>query len=452
MKFILLIFFQLVNLCFRLDAQVSVTYNALPLTTVIRNPERGFYVHTEVYSKGTYQALSQSDLNFYKSQNYSIILRVFYLENFLNTSISTTFLTSIRNDFILIRSTGLKCVLRFAYSYDQTKVGSLDASKSQVLAHITQLKPILVEFADIIAVMQAGFIGTWGEWYYTDNFGYPTPSLSDLANRKAVFDSLLAALPTQRMIQIRTPSLKQKLYSSKIAITSSEAYTGSTKARIGHHNDCFLASSDDYGTYEDISIEYPYLEQETKYLAMGGETCAVNKPRSDCVTALAEMQKFHWSYLNIGYHPDVISNFRTQGCFTTIQNRLGYRIVLISSLFPKSCKTNSPISFQLKLNNTGFAAPFNPRKAYLVLKSNTSTYSFALNTKPNFWLPGALQTINESITLASVRAGDYKLYLNLPDLNSALSSRSDYSIRFANENLWDASTGYNNLMQTLTVT
>ena len=50
-----------------------------------------------------------------------------------------------------------------------------------------------------------------------------------------------------------------------------------TTARpAGHHNDCFLASSTDFGTYDDKSVEYPYLKDDTKYTVMGGETCAVS--------------------------------------------------------------------------------------------------------------------------------------------------------------------------------
>ncbi|CAF1108593.1 unnamed protein product [Brachionus calyciflorus] len=83
------------------------------------------------------------------------------------------------------------------------------------------------------------------------------------------------------MLQIRTPFYKRNLFSNPNAITSSEAYiTSNPRSRVGHHNDCFLASSDDYGTYEDISVEYPFLSSETLYLPMGGETCNPNPPRS----------------------------------------------------------------------------------------------------------------------------------------------------------------------------
>ena len=237
----------------------------------------------------------------------------------------------MQQDFNTIRSAGLKCIIRFAYSDDQSLVGSLDANKTQVLAHISQLKPLLNNHSDIIMVVQTGFIGAWGEWYYTDNFGYPTPNAIDNLNRKTVVDALLAALPPNKKIQLRTPALKIKLNSTySIPLSATEAFTRTNKARIGQHNDCFLASSTDFGTYENKVNDYSWLAQETNYLPMGGETCAVNLPRSGCATALDEMKKFHWTYLNINYHPKVISGFRTNGCFTIIQNKLGYIFVLIN--------------------------------------------------------------------------------------------------------------------------
>lgn len=53
------------------------------------------------------------------------------------------------------------------------------------------------------------------------------------------------------------------------AIDGSAAHDGSHIARTGHHNDCFLASDTDYGTYTapfspSHTEEYDYLSQETK--------------------------------------------------------------------------------------------------------------------------------------------------------------------------------------------
>jgi hypothetical protein len=196
------------------------------------------------------------------------------MESFIQSDISSTYLDNIQSDFNNIRIAGLKCIVRFAYSNNQNNVGSIDANKAQILAHIAQLKPVLQANSDVILVVQAGFIGTWGEWYFTDHFGYPNPTATDFQNRKEVLEALLAALPSSRMVQIRRPHLKQTLYSRTTAITESEAFNGTNVARIGHHNDCFLSSEDDFGTYIDQAKEFPYLEQETQFLPIGGETRA----------------------------------------------------------------------------------------------------------------------------------------------------------------------------------
>jgi hypothetical protein len=433
------------------SAQLTSTITYSPTAIVINNPERGFYRHTETHSSG-YTNLDQTTLNGFRSNNTTLILRVFYLENFISTPISSTYLNAMQADFNKIRNAGLKCVVRFAYS-DSENSKNRDASKAQILSHILQLKPLLETNADIISVMQAGFIGSWGEWYYTDYFGI-NPTATDYTNRKEVIDAILSALPNSRMIQLRTPLLKQKTFNTTTALTQSQAYNNSNIARVGHHNDCFLASPDDFGTYSNVSSEYTYLAQETKYTPMGGETCAVNEPRSACPTALSEMEKFHWSYLNLDYNPNVISGFQSGDCFKDIQNRLGYRFELVSGLFPQTATIGSTMNITLKIKNNGFAALYNPRMAYLVFRntSDNQEYAITLNTNPRLWASGVTQTITENLTLpADIVAGNYKLYLKIPDSNEALSKRPEYSIRMANESVWESTTGYNSLMHTISV-
>ncbi|ESU27222.1 hypothetical protein FLJC2902T_21960 [Flavobacterium limnosediminis JC2902] len=416
------------------------------------NPERGLYHHTETHSTG-YSSLSQATLtNYRNNEKITLILRVFYLENFRTSAISQDYLNKMQADFNAIRNAGIKCIVRFAYS-DTDAAGQRDASKAQILAHIEQVRPLLQNNVDVIAVMQAGFIGSWGEWYYTDHFGM-APTSSDYANRRAVVDGLLSALPSSRMVQIRTPKLKQATYSTTSALTQGQAYNGSTLSRLAHHNDCFLSSSTDFGTYTNTSSEYPYLEQETKFLAMGGETCAVNEPRSGCGTATQEMQKFHWSYLNVDYNASVISGFSSNGCLPDIKNKLGYRFELVNGAFPQAANIGATMNVNFKVKNTGYATPYNQRTAYIVFKNTVTNavYTKALTSDPRLWTSQAETTVNETITLPTdMVQGSYRLYLYMPDATSGLSARPEYAIRMANANIWEAATGYNNLNATVNV-
>ena len=85
-------------------------------------------------------------------------------------------------------------------------------------------------------------------------------------------DSLLSAVPHDRCIQLRTPLFKTGYVGDTKALTAEEAFTGTPRARLGHHNDAFLYDYDNMGTYTDTAKQKPWLAQETLYVPIGGET------------------------------------------------------------------------------------------------------------------------------------------------------------------------------------
>src|SRR6476646_5810275 len=94
----------------------TTTVNYTASTAEIANPERGFYNHEETHSTG-YDALSQSSMtNARINDKYTLILRIFYLDSFMNSPISSDYLANMQADFAKIRAAGIKCMIRFAYS------------------------------------------------------------------------------------------------------------------------------------------------------------------------------------------------------------------------------------------------------------------------------------------------------------------------------------------------
>lgn len=423
----------------------DVTYT--PSTENFANPERGFYHHTGDCDKADF---SQSTLQSYRtSQGISLVMCVFYLAEYKNGPIAQAALDQLQQQLATVRAAGLKMVLRLAYT---TSTTGDDATKDRVLAHLDQLAPYLNAGKDVIAVVQTGLIGAWGEWYYTQNFGNAgVVSATDWANRKAVTDKLLSVVPSTRMIQLRTPKFKRTMYSTT-PVQPGDAYNGSSLSRIGHHNDCFLASADDFGTYENPSVEYPYLQAETTYVAMGGETCGVNAPRSECPTATAELAQFHWSFLNTDYEPNVLNSWNSGGCLTTVSKNLGYRFRLESGTYPATASPGGSLPISFTVHNDGYATPFNPRNLELVLRNTSTgtTYKLPMSSDARRWTAGTSTTVSQTLTApTSLPAGSYALLLNLPD--PLLSTRPEYSIRLANQGTWDAATGMNSLLHTLTV-
>lgn len=461
------------------------------------NPERGFYFA----SSGKPGQLKEDELvklrtlNSIKSYNanyatyITLVYKGYLLTDFREKPISKEFLNLLQADFDATRKAGLKMILRFSY-IDKSHKGDCpdgnicppygDATKEIVLKHIEQLKPLLQKNGDVIAVVQQGFIGIWGENHYTDYFGDASKNAvgfipdNSWLDRNQMLKALLDATPKNRMVQTRTPQFKQRFIDGAHALVSTPAtkennsFNQSDGARIAFHNDCFLASEDDYGTFTDngnsISkkvdankILRNYFEEESKYVAVGGETCDDTfSPQNDCAPlgyAQKEMAAMHYSFLNVSYNNLVNNDWETQGCMMEIKQRLGYRFVLEKAILPVHQKLSDSLKINIQINNKGFASPYNPRKTNVILR-NTITkqiYSIALKANVQKWFSGE-NLVQENISLPKqIKTGNYEVLLNLPDEAESLKNRPEYSIRFANNHVWEQQTGYNSLNHTITI-
>ena len=425
------------------DVLETITYTAS--NEDFPNPERGFYNGNETHS-ATGQGVPEGSINAARKMGRTLYLLEFYLTDYVETDISEAYLQTIRNKFQSLRDGGMKCILRFAYSngFDVSDK-PWDASQEQVARHLEQVKPLIREFSDIIMVVQAGFIGSWGEWYYTDHFGANSA-------RKALIDALLEAVPENRQIELRTPGYKMRLfgYTLEDTITRAEAHLPTAKARIGGHNDCYLSSANDVGTFVGVK-DRQYWEAETQYTIMGGESCELAdychcKGNGKYRGALKDLAAQHFTYLNSGYHQSVLRRWREEGCMEEIQKRLGYRFVLEEGQFTKEPKAGEPLRVILKVRNDGFASAMNPRDVELVLaaKDGSIAKRYTVDSDPRFWMPGETATIDQTIDLPSgLSGGEYTLSLNLPDPCETLHNNPLFSIRLANENTWQEETGFN---------
>jgi hypothetical protein len=428
-------------------------HNYIESDSIIPNPERGFYHQLETTSS-SYEMLDESELRAYRKEGITLILRIVMLDNFKNSDLSSALLDKMNTDFVTIRNAGIKAVLLFSYTNrDVSPYG--DAPVDRILRHIQQMGPVFRANSDVIAAVQAGFIGAWGEWYYTDYFSRSpgNNSAEDWANRQKVVDALLNALPANRMVQVRTPYYKHHIINSTLPLAANEAFANTSRARIAHFNDCFLASSNDVGTYMDTAQEKRYLEQDTKFTVIGGETCGLSS-FSECPNSVHEMQRMHWSFLNADYHGGVLGNWGTEGCMPQIQKQLGYRYYLKSADIQDSSKTGAEIDIKVSLFNKGFTNPYIPRKVEFVLRNRITNKVYYLDTKEELRFWNLNQDINLSFKAGlppDMQEGDYDVFINLPDPETVLYGNPDYSIRLANTGLWEAATGYNSLSHKLVI-
>lgn len=405
------------------------------------NPERGFYGGAVDIFKVS-NAVTAARAKALREEGITLMYIGFYLTNFIKGDISEAYLNMIQQSMDALREAGIKCVLRFAYQNGEDNK-PWDPPVDIVLRHVEQLKPVLRKNEDVIFVLQAGFVGVWGEWYYTDNFVMNPSSDEDYEPRRRLADALLEALPASRQVALRTPQFKLRMYnlSLKDTISAETAHNGSSLSRLCGHNDCFGAAKDDWGTFDNEPDDREFWKAETRYVIMGGETCNVSQ-YCTCPVSLKDMEDYHWTYLNSGYNQSVLDRWRSKGCMDEITDRLGYRLMLNTASCSGKFVAGGQVRVRIDLENKGFAAPMNPRNAELVFVEEDGTVTrIPTGSDPRTWQPGH-HSVEINCTLPAA-GGTFYLALEDP----LLPGRPEYSIAVANEGVFDSATGWNKLIE-----
>jgi hypothetical protein len=401
------------------------------------NPERGYYVG--------YDLLRPDRAPNVRASGHTLALGKVRLDSYRDAPIPQSLLDQLDTGFDAARANGFKIILRFTYNSSF----AADAPKDVILGHLEQLSPLLHRHADVISVMQGGFIGAWGEWHSSTN------GLDNTADRTEILTAILAALPESRAVQVRRPMFKEAAFPGG-PMNAAEAYDGSLRSRVGHHNDCYLASNSDYGTY-DAPVEQwqDYVGDDGRYVANGGETCAIYAPKTDCEAAVGYMERGHWSFLNREYNRLVLDLWDDQGCGGEIERRLGYRFALDRVAHTETIAPGGELDVEIELHNSGFTAPYNRRPVELVLRSGDSTRVVELSgasADARRWVAGETTALAVRLRIpADIAPGTYTLSLRLPDEGEAIRGDARYAIRLANDGTWNGDTGENVLSENLVI-
>jgi hypothetical protein len=399
----------------------------IPMTTrdlaevdaTVPNPERGYYTRINLLQPAQAADIAEDGL--------TLALAIVKLDAYRDRPLDAVLLAQLETGLAAVRAAGLKVILRFRYNSGYVD----DAPREIILQHIAQLAPLFEANEDVIAVVQAGFIGAWGEWHHS------THGLDNDADRALILGALLDALPVSRSVQVRTPMQKAAALGGPLA--AAEAGSGSDRSRVGHHNDCFLATDDDYGTFAEPIAEWRgYVAQDAAYVPVGGETCQINWPRTDCDNAVDELAELGFSYLNEDYEASVIEAWEDQGCGEPIRRRLGYRLWAERLVHTREVAPGGELAVTIQLTNGGFAAPFNARPVAITLTRGAARYVAELEGRDvRGWRPGPITLAARLRVPADAPAGDYELGLWLPDAAEALRDDARYAIRLANDGWTD---------------
>lgn len=441
-------------------AQTAAAPSFLSSTSDFPNPERGFY---RWISPGYLDQWTQSDATDAYNNGYRLVLARVNLEDYKNTdTLPAAYIAQLNTALGYARAAGVKVILRAVYNYpkSETDLTAGDAELSRIKTHIAQLTPTFQNNADVIAFVQAGFVGVWGEWHSSKNgFDDETPGASNWAEVK---DALVAAIPDSRFIQFRYPKHLMSWVPQSALPTVAGAIQN--KFRFGFHNDCFLSGVADIGTYSDDptirSQERTYADRLGDVGPVGGETCdsrwsetAVR--RSTCADILGEGAKYNFTYLNIGYwRPEFHDMWEANGCMADVRRKMGYRFALASASHPDALSRGATLDLNFSVVNSGWARLFNEHPIQIILQ-NTSTNAYVrlatTGADPRAWVPGSTAA-NASVAATvptNLPTGQYRVLIALVD--RSLPTNPKFAIRFANENnpatnqYWDSALAAFNL-------
>lgn len=445
-KKLLIIVTLIIIFCNSIEIFATTTVlNTEESTQTIRNPERGFYKLVQVEMSKDEEDIEsfEEEITDIEEENPDVSLISFQLnlKNYVtNTKIGKDKLKEIQQYFDIMRQHGYKVIFRVVY--DSKGEENPEPEFNQILDHMDTLKEIYTDNEDILYVIEAGYLGSYGEWHdgkYDENKQY----------RNEIIKKLLEIVPSSITINLRKPSFITDFTTEQL--NANMAYSETDIARLGLHNDGYLASKTDYGTYEEDEREESLLYQHnlTKYTIFGGECLKSESQYNDLENGIEDMQYRHCTYLNKTYDEEVKEKWRNtifnsdtdvysgKDGFKYIQDHLGYRFVVKKV---DLMQEGNEQKINIQLENTGFGHLVNKKNVEIIYKQEDNVYYSKIDTdiRKDLSKEDRISNLNYTVKLPeNMNSGEYEVYIKISEPYDSLKNNAKYSIQFANIDIWN---------------
>lgn len=376
------------------------------------------------------------------------------------------------------RAAGRKVIFRPRYDRPESDAlndcGVFQAQTEELAyRHVEAVAAMLAAYREVIAFVEAGYLGRWGEWNWAGYGPENAPILADPARRRAFLDHVVRTYGSaglDRFVGVRRP-----VFARELMATHPES-----SVHVSLYNDCFMTDASDMGTYANAESDNPhnfgsveeartFAQTWTENAPFGGETCPSADPRWASCEAMvgtdSEPASLHMVYLHGAWAADARETWEAGGCYDEIKRRLGYRFEVERVAFPPRVAAGERVSVSIDVRNTGWARLHNPREAFVVLRSEGDAlvaagaiegYGSLEGTVEGGaavrdWAPGG--TARLSVTFERPPAGSYSVRLLIPEPGRA--DLRAYAVRLASLRdgvpVWDEATGENDLGVTIRV-
>lgn len=364
--------------------------------------------------------------------------------------LSAGMLAGIEERLSAFEGTGVRLVVRFTYNFGPIGPGAMDAPVNVISAHIDQLAPILLRHRDLIIALDAGFIGTWGEWHDSTN------SNDTAAAQKTVLDKERAYFRGAFPVLVRYPGdLIQ--YSG-----------GAPQVDLGVHDDAYASNAFDGGTWNPCIGNAGYClsghtsDELKSYAAkvstttlFTGEFGPIAPALQPCAALDQYSHTYHLQFTSVATTTLVF--LKSEGCDTSFYNKVGVRIELHKATLTPEPASGRGLDLAVTLANAGYGRVVRPRPAKAV---------FLLDGRPAAETPiplpdldlrqlqpaakPAWQTFNIHLRLPEdFREGRSAIALVFPDPAPSLEAKPAYALPLnsiddeTQSPVFDSATGYN---------
>ena len=409
-----------------------VSYNEI--TDSFDNPERGFYVPVLLKLEEIDTTVSESQLK------YNLIHLRVDLSDFGGTGkkLPENALDALDKTLSSIKENGGTTIIRFAYDENFAGSNVSEPGLSMMKTHIRQVSSVLEKHEPVIACVEAGMLGLYGEYHGTDK--------CTKANRKAIIQAWLDNLTSKFMINVRTPGHIAEWAGISLEKLCLDGTTKNGIERLGIYNDGYLGSNSDLGTYANRENELDWMDVQTDHTFFGGEMVAYvdnDTPKNTAKYIASEGFLTHTSYLNSLWNDTVIENLKNEvfagedslykglSGYVYVDNHLGYRFVMTDSDISAA---GDKLSISVQINNVGFGSLVNDKTATIILESDNKIYELPLDDFDIRVCKSQYQIrYTDYVSLDGIEDGDYKVYLRISEYGDYASDDNYNCVKFAND-------------------
>lgn len=400
---------------------------------LMANPERGYYMEVNMnVATGKTVAGDRDGIEYlhsaialYAEETPQLTQNYFYLTDYSDRDLDAEAFETLQRYFDELRKLGIQSCVRFAYEYDESN-NVVGPTTQQMLRHMKQLKVFLEKNKDVIHVVQAGFIGLWGEWHH---------SVHD-HDRRTVLEGIVDMTPEDKFVQVRLAAYKDVLNKDD-----------PRRERVSYHDD-YLVGEDHIWSSALPSNAPQYNMMLTDCVSMlvagempWGSDKYHNNGVIDGLGMAKHLQKFHYTALSITHNyieSGLFSDYNmakwkkvpvdktvldenglryeenwlldengqptTRSLFAYIRDHLGYYLTASDVTATVNGKS---ITTKLSLKNYGFSAPHGMDTIQLVLLDKNGKIvakSDSLCTMDALQ-PGITKTVEATLSASALYAG-----------------------------------------------